>query len=207
VLAAVVIGVLMLRGSGSSQSSGSAPGPPGLDLAVTTGSDPIVGCYQWTNNAPVAITANHTVVAGAVSASWQVVNPAQHTYKFIWQRSIDTVTISPDQRSLSGTNQYGATVTGTRVAGASGLVGMWHWAYNVPGTVPTVTVYPNGTYVAATALGTWKAIDASRGSYALTWSDPPTDSITLSPDGTAISGVDQWGLTTSAVKANICGGK
>jgi hypothetical protein len=210
VLAAVVLGAMLLRGGGNTPETPN-PSPllvvnPNPGPTPGTGDDPIMGCFQWTNNSPVVIHANHTLVAGALTARWEVVNAAQRAYQFTWPRSTDTVTISSDQRSLSGTNQYGALVSGARISGSSGLVGIWNWSYSVPGTVPPVTVYPNGTYLAGTAQGLWQPVDASHGIYALTWSDPPRDSVTLSADGSRISGVDQWGLTTSAVRAESCAG-
>ncbi len=165
---------------------------------VESGPDPIVGCYQWFNNAPVVIHADGTLVGGPFTARWRQVNAAARTYTFTWPEATDTVTISLDQRSLSGVNQYGFQTSGTRTAGSSGLVGIWRWPNGVP-----VTVYPDGSFAAATFRGRWQAIDASRGIYTLTWPNP-VDSVTLSADGTVVSGKNQYGVAISGVKTQPC---
>jgi hypothetical protein len=177
-----------------------------VDPGPIPSGDPIVGCYQWFNNVAIVIGTDHTIAGGGITGTWQLVSAAQRAYQFTWPKSIDTVTIMANQQSLSGMNQYGYSVSGTRIAGSSGLEGTWQWTYSVPLIVPPVIVDPAGTYSAGTALGTWQAIDALRGTYALTWSDPPRDSVTLSADGSRISGADQWGLTTSGTRTASCAG-
>ena len=203
VIAVVVLAVIMLRGGGGSQGTASAPisnpsitttNPPGSTNPTTNsnpianavastqlpaakaGTDPIVGCYQWFNNAPVVIHENGTMVGGPFTARWRVVNAAQRTYTFTWPEAVDTVTISPDQQSLSGGNQYGYPTSGTRISGSTGLVGAWKWPNGA-----MVIMSGDGTFMvfsAASLHGKWKAVDASRGIYTLTWPDP-VDSVTL----------------------------
>jgi hypothetical protein len=211
VLAAVVLVVMLLRGRGNSPTAVIVPPPspvvnpnpgpspsPGLKLNAGPGSDPIVGCYQWFNNAPVVIHADHTVVGGPFTARWQLVSAARRAYTFTWPEATDTVTISPDQRSLSGANQYGFPASGTRLAGSSGLIGTWRWPNGVP-----VAVDPDGAFSAGPFRGKWQAVDAARGIYALTWPDP-VDSVTLSADGSLVSGANQYGVTISGVRTEPC---
>ncbi len=127
-------------------------------------------------------------------------------YQIIWPRSVDTVMIAPDQGTLAGSNQYGVSLSAYRMAGSRGFVGNWVWKYSILVAVPTVVVNPNGTVLAGPATGTWRAIDAARGTYAITWSDPPRDSVTLSPDGSTITGKNQWGVVVSAVRTAPCAG-
>jgi hypothetical protein len=161
--------------------------------------DPIVGCYQWFNNVPVVIRADGTMVGGPFTARWRRVSTVRHAYTFTWPEATDTVTISPDQQSLKGSNQYGFPTSGTRIAGSSGLVGTWRWPNGVP-----VTVSRDGKFSAASFHGRWRAIDASRGIYALTWPNP-VDSVTLSADGSRVSGANQYGVPISGV-AEPCAG-
>lgn len=218
-MAALIIGIVLLRGGEHSQSATTNPSPniatPKSEppqappsAAITAppqiakaSIDPIAGCYQWFNNQPVKIHPDGTMLAaGTIVGRWRQVNAAQRAYTFTWPPAVDTVTISADQRSLSGGNQYGYSTSGNRSAGSTGLVGTWIWPNGVP-----VTVSPNGTFSAATFTGTWRVSDASRGIYTLTWPGP-MDSVTLSADGTQVSGQNQYGVAISGTKTEPCGG-
>jgi hypothetical protein len=180
-------------GKSSSEVAPSIP-PPAV---AKSDADPIVGCYQWFNNSPVVIHVDGTIVGGPFTGHWRLVNAARHAYTFTWPEVNDTVTIAPDQRSLSGGNQYGFPTSGTRLSGSSGLVGTWSWPNGV-----AVTVSPNGTFSAAAFHGRWQAIDASRGIYALTWPGP-VDSVTLS-GGSRVSGANQYGVAISGTRTEPC---
>ncbi|MGA2428543.1 MAG: toll/interleukin-1 receptor domain-containing protein [Candidatus Acidiferrum sp.] len=184
--------------AGKAPASSSREGQPAALPNVKTGSDPIVGCYQWFNNAPVVIHADGTMVGGPFTGHWRLVSAARHAYTFTWPEATDTVTISPDQRSLNGGNQYGYPASGTRIAGSRGLVGTWRWSNGVP-----LTVYSDGGFSAAAFRGRWQAIDTSRGMYTLTWPNP-VDSVTLS-GGSRISGANQYGVAISGVRTEPCG--
>jgi hypothetical protein len=178
------------------------PGP----VAPPPGPDPIVGCYQWYNGAPVVIRSDHTMTGGPFTAQWQVVNAAQRTYTFTWpQPGIDLVAVSTNQRALSGENQYGITLTGARIAGRSGLVGVWNAFSGVP---MTITFNANGSYSATMAtgtfLGSWQPKYGSPNVYTMTGADLPRDTVTLSADGSRLSGADQFGLATSGVRTEPC---
>ncbi len=178
----------------------TAPAPSPSAPAVKAGVDPIVGCYQWFNNAPVVIRADGTMAGGPFTGHWRVVNAARHAYAFTWPEATDTVTISPDQRSLSGGNQYGFPTSGTRIAGTAGLVGTWRWSNG-----ESVIVSPNGAFSGGAFRGTWRATDSSRRIYELTW-PKPMDSVTLQAGGTRVSGENQYGVAISGVKTGACGG-
>lgn len=162
-------------------------------------SDPIVGCYRWFNNASVVVRADRTITGGPFTGHWRVADAARHTYTLAWPEAVvDTITISPDQRSLSGANQYGYPVSGTRISGISGLPGSWRWPNGVP-----VIVSPNGAISAGPARGRWQALDPSRGVYTLTW-PAPVDTVTLS--GSRISGMNQYGIAISGTRSGACAG-
>jgi hypothetical protein len=111
------------------------------------------------------------------------------------------VTLSADQKSLSGGNQYGGVDKATRTAGTSGLVGSWNW---VDVVTSKVTVRADGTFSAASSTatwhGTWKAVSGSARSYALTSSDLPKDNLTLTADNMTAYGSDQFGLKISGTR-------
>jgi hypothetical protein len=126
------------------------------------------------------------------------VDAARRAYTFTWPAAIDTVTIKPNQRSLSGSNQYGFPIAATRNAGAVGLVGTWTMSNHVP-----MVVSANGAFSAGNFSGTWQTVDASRGIYTLTW-PAPVDSVTLSADDQTISGANQYGVATSGTRVEPC---
>ena len=230
VLVVVAMG-LILRGRGSSAKGADAPGPtysPSSSSArgattdpkpsaATVGSqtvsqppspsqspssqstDPIVGCYQWFNNTQVVIRTDGTMVAGPFTARWRRAAVAYNAYTFTWPEVTDTVTISQNAQSLSGWNQYGFQISGTRLKGSGGLVGTWRWPNG-----RQVTVYPGGSFSSALFRGNWREVDASRGIYTLTWPNP-VDSVTLSPDSSRISGVNQYGVPISGVTMHCPG--
>jgi len=173
------------------------PGPaPGPNPAAAV--DPIVGCYHWFNNGSVFIHSNGVIQGGSFTGHWRLVSAAQRKYTFTWPAAIDTVTVTPDQRSLRGSNQYGYPIAATRIAGNFGLVGTWNLSNNVP-----MLVSANGTFSAAAFSGTWQTVDASRGIYTMTWPDP-VDSVTLSADDQTISGANQYGVATSGTRVQPC---
>jgi hypothetical protein len=171
--------------------------PPPRSTAVEPASDPIVGCYQWFNNAPVIIRADSTITGGPFTGHWRVIDASRHTYTFVWPEAVvDTITISPEQHTLSGGNQYGYSTSATRLPGTSGLPGIWQWPNGV-----LVTIYPSGTFSAGPLHGKWQALDPSRGVYKLYW-PAPVDTVTLS--GSRISGMNQYGIAISGTRTGSC---
>ena len=155
---------------------------------AATGADPIVGCYRWSNNVTVVIRSNGTIVGGPESGRWWVLNSVTRAYQFDWSaasKPVFTITISPDQRSFSGLNQYQYPLSATRTSGTFGLVGSWNLSNNVP-----MLVDPNGSFSSAAFKGSWQTVDAARGVYSLTW-PPLIDSVTLSTDARQITGANQ----------------
>jgi hypothetical protein len=209
VVAAVVLGVVLFKPkppgpipstlnpspSPSLVTPAPSPAPRPGPLAAA---DPIVGCYHWFNNGSVFIHSNGTILGGPFTGRWRLVNAAQHKYTFTWPEAIDTVTITANQHSLSGSNQYGYPIAATRTASTFGIVGAWTMSNNVP-----LLVSANGTFSAGTFSGTWQTVDASRGIYTLTWPDP-VDSVTLSADDQTISGANQYGVATSGTRVEPC---
>ena len=185
------------------------PNPPGAIVTpipktgptLATATDPIIGCFHWFNNVAVTIHSNGVIVGGPESGRWWVLNSVTRAYQFDWSatsKPVFTVNISPDQRSLSGLNQYQFPISATRTAGTFGLVGTWNLSNNVP-----MIVFPNGSFSSATFTGTWRAVDASRGVYSLTW-PPLIDSVTLSANAQQITGVNQYGVKISGTRTEPC---
>src|SRR5271155_3179737 len=89
--------------------SGSEVTPPANNAPATvkrtspsphSNVDPIVGCYQYSNGGPAVIHPDGTMKgSGPWIGRWAVVAPG-HVYTFTWPVMIETLTISPDQRSM-----------------------------------------------------------------------------------------------------------
>src|SRR6202167_3531576 len=174
--------------------------PAPKSSASNANADPIVGCYTWSNNSPVVFRADGTIGAGPFTGHWRLLDAQRRAYTFTWPVMIETLTGSPDQRTMSGGNQYGYPISGGRVTAGVGLAGAWHWANGW-----NVDVSPNGTFTSGTFRGTWRAVDASRGLYEMN-SPAPVDSVVLLGGGTRVAGANQYGVATSGVKTGVCGG-
>jgi hypothetical protein len=184
---------------------------PALALPHLPGVNPIVGCFQLSNGAVVTVLPNNKAIGGPFVASWQTVNAAQRMYAITWPQPVTSkVTISADQRSLTGGNQYGGNDTATRISGRSGLVGTWNWVDVVTTSRVTVTSDNSsnsaGTFTNvssnATWHGKWQATGAQ--SYTMTFSDLPLQKLTLTADGSRLSGTDQYANLISATRAATC---
>ncbi len=213
VVAAIVLGFIFLRPKppganpstvnpspnpiGATPTPGPTPGPAPGPTPGPSAADPIVGCYHWFNNGSVFIHSNGVILGGPFTGHWRLVSAAQHKYTFTWPEAIDTITIAADQRSLTGSNQYGYPISATRSVGL-GLVGIWTLSNGVP-----MVVSAGGNFTAATLSGTWQTVDASRGIYTMSWPDP-VDSVTLSADLQTIAGKNQYGVATSGTRIEPC---
>jgi hypothetical protein len=183
---------------------------PALALPHLPGVNPIVGCFQWSNGGEVFVYPSNKVIGGPFVANWQTVNAAQRMYAITWPQPVTSkVTISADQRSLTGGNQYGGTDTATRISGSSGLVGTWNW-FDVVAIKVTVTSDNSsnsaGTFTEVSSNANWHGKWQSTGaqSYTLMFSDLPMDRLTLTADGSRLSGGDQYGLAISGTRAAAC---
>ncbi len=175
-----------------------SPAPSTPAARTTVNRDPLVGCYHWFNNAPVVVHSNGVVEGGPFKGRWQVLNASQRTYRLMWPENVETYTLSPDQRAISGTSMYGYSVLASRTAGSGGLIGTWRWPNGA-----LVTIYSNGTFICGPFNGTWKTMDASRGTYTITWPGP-IDSIALDPSDTRLTGGNQYGIAVSGVRTEPC---
>jgi len=187
-------------GGGNTVTPGAKKTPSPRSASTNANVDPIVGCYQWFNNAPVVIRADGTMGESPFIGHWRLVDAERRAYTFTWPVMVETLTVAPDQRSMSGGNQYGYPISGGRVTGSAGLVGTWHWANGW-----NVAVAPNGTFVSGTFRGTWRTVDAAHGLYEMNWPSP-MDSVVLLGGGTRVAGSNQYGVATSGVKTGSCGG-
>ena len=139
-------------------------------------------------------TVNHTK---GYTARWQPLGGNQH--RLTWNNgAIDTLTLSPDGRAMDGTNNYGNTVHVTCAGGSTPVpgtapmctpVGTWNWVGN-----ETVTINADGTVNHTKGYtARWQPLGGNQ--YRLTWNNGAVDTLTLSPDGRAMDGTNNYGNT------------
>ncbi len=78
----------------------------------------ITGMWRWYNGVIINISASGTLSAPGLAGSWQNTGPG--TYSFTWPSPVDTVTMTGDHQRVSGANQYGFSMGGTRDAVCGG---------------------------------------------------------------------------------------
>jgi hypothetical protein len=175
----------------------SAPAPPpARKPASAANSNPITGCWLVNGASPYTVHADGTISAGPFTGHWRDLGNGHYT--FTWPDMIETLTVAPDQRTMSGGNQYGFPITGGRTSGTVGLAGTWHWANNW-----IVNVSPNGTFTSGQWSGTWRTADASRGIYEMTW-PKPVDQVLLLGGGARIQASNQYGVSSYSLRAGNC---
>lgn len=182
-------------GSGSKIPSASRT-RPSANTPGNSSADPVVGCWRWFNNTSVAINSNGLVTAGTFTAQWRQVDSSRRVYTLTWPEAIDSVTLSPDGRTMAGGNQYGYQMSATRLIGAQGLPGTWRWYNNA-----VVTIQPGGSFFVGNISGRWSGSGLS---YSLTW-PKPVDTLTLSGDHSHLDGHNQFGIHISGTKTGDCG--
>ncbi len=83
-------------------------------LALT---DPIVGRWKWFNEHIAILRADGTGSDGKMECTWKIGTGPDRSYELSWAagKYIDQVAISPDANRLSGSNQNGNAISGTKI--------------------------------------------------------------------------------------------
>jgi TIR domain len=79
----------------------------------------IVGSWRWPNGAIVSVRPDGHFAVANFAGRWEMT--PQGSYALTWPKPIDTVTVSADFRRLSGANQYGIRISGTKMNSCSGI--------------------------------------------------------------------------------------
>ena len=164
-------------------SSPSARGAPTQSSAP----DALVGCWRYSTGLVVKVDKDGTMAMGQVKGKWRQADAAKRVYVWNWPEIQDNAIVSADGKTLTETNPW-FTLNATRMAGESGIVGMWQW----PGGALILTIRPDNTFTAGPISGRWQAANLGDRTYTLIW-PPPIHTGTLAPDGQKFSGADQYG--------------
>jgi hypothetical protein len=186
------------EGQGGGSAGGPAPGVPTL-----------VGSWTWFNGATVDFRADGTGEASnGLTATWRRLDDGRLEIQWAEPgqppRFTDTVRLSADGRTLSGDNQYGASVGATSVSPPEPvgrtLLGTWRW-----GNGATVECRADGTCTASTGFsGPWRALGPV-GEFEIRWGragqpDQFIDTFTIAPGGRELEGKNQFGVAVSAAR-------
>lgn len=84
-------------------------------IAYGAGCESAVGEWKWFNGGNVTLQQNQTIVVGGkLAGKWECTNPARAVLTMRWNAGfIDVMTVAGDR--ISGKNQHGAIVSGTRI--------------------------------------------------------------------------------------------
>lgn len=103
---------VVLSPDGGGLSGGNQYGVAMTATRVSPGQG-LAGAWRWYNGVIVNIEANGTFSAMTTRGRWQ--STGGSSYKLVWPGPVDTVTMSPDHLQVSGANQYGFSISGTKM--------------------------------------------------------------------------------------------
>lgn len=161
------------------------------------GSDPFVGCWQYSNGLPLNVRTDGSMTLGQLAGRWSGGGAARKPYTLSWPEVIDRAVLSPDGRTLQETSPW-FSIAAARASGASDITGKWQWPNGV-----VLNIRPDGTFSAGTIAGSWKPATPAERAFVLTW-PRLTHTGSLTPDNQRLNGADQYGNPFSAVKADVC---
>jgi hypothetical protein len=101
-----------LSPDGGGLSGGNQYGVPMTATRVSPG-EGLAGAWRWYNGVIVNIQPNGTFSAMTTGGHWQ--SAGGNSYRLTWPGPIDTVTMSSDHQRVSGANQYGFAISGTKM--------------------------------------------------------------------------------------------
>lgn len=148
----------------------------------------VVGCWKWSNGVYIILNKDGSAKNGNVNANWKVKDAATESYTIIWPPILDTLTLSKDGKSLSGTNSFGLPVSAIRISGnIQSVAGQWQWVNGLK-----VVLAANKSVVAGPFKGSWSKKGAK---YVIAW--PVIDSVEVSSNKNELKGSNQFGPFTA----------
>jgi len=154
----------------------------------------ITGCWLY-NNIRLQVEADGRITGFLMPGTWRAEGGSR--YSMTWPSIVETVHVSPDGRSLAGTNNYGPAVSAQRIApggaGSMSLAGTWQWNNGA-----TVLASDNGAIATGPVQGRW--LSQGGGTYRIDWGLIPVDQLDLSPDGRTLSGQNNFGAKVGGTR-------
>ena len=152
----------------------------------------LVGCWRWSNNANIKVSANGMANNGFGSGPWSATG--SNRYSIAWPDFTGSITLAADGQSLNAVDVLGVRSTAKRLQpGARDFPGVWQWDNGL-----IVTIANDGSMSAGNLRGTW---NGSGRQYTIAW--PIVDDIVVAMDGKSLAGQNQFGGFT-ATKQAVC---
>jgi len=161
-------------------------------VTETSNAGGLIGCWSY-NALLITVGRDGTVTGFLDGGRWA--SSGEHQYVITWPRSVDTMTLSADGRSLSGRNNYGGPgVAGIRAAGDSNsIAGQWQWTNGQP-----TVFHEDGSVTNGPVAGRWTRV--SDNTIRIVWEYAFVDWLTVAPDGQSISGKNQLGMVVGGTR-------
>ena len=112
------VDAVTMSGDGNGLTGGNQYGFPMSATRVTPGAG-IAGTWRWGNGAIVLIRPDGTFTVGPFAGRWRATGA--DTFNLTWPNPVDSVTVSSDSQRISGHNQYGIAISGTRTSESCGV--------------------------------------------------------------------------------------
>jgi len=166
-----------------------------VKVAASPVEDGLVGCWLY-NTLSLRIFPDGQVTGFLNGGRWSHGNSNQ--YLVTWPKFVDTVKLSQDGRSLTGSDIYGgAPISAQRLSGGpQGFPGLWQWNNGL--AVIAVTVSEDGSVTAGPLNGKWTALGGQ--TFRVSWTHFPIDQVEMSADRRTLSGQNQWGFKVAATR-------
>jgi hypothetical protein len=106
---------LRLSADGRTLSGTNNYGGPGVTGSRAAGdSNSLAGSWQWPNGQPTVFRTDGSVANGPIPGRWTRLQDG--AIRIVWEFAVvDQLSLSPDGGFLSGRNQLGIPIRGTRV--------------------------------------------------------------------------------------------
>jgi len=158
----------------------------------------LVGCWQWPAGHHLTVKTNGIANAKnfAFDGEWKSTNSFKRQYRIVWPEAIYRMQLSKNGKILKGANQFSIPLTAIRKSGKSKTepTGSWTWGAGI-----VVNILPNHTIQSNDIKGKWHKTDDI---YYINW--PSIDKVTISKDGSKLSGVNSLGFASSAIRDVNC---
>jgi hypothetical protein len=183
---------------------------------VSAAFDPgvIAGRWSWVSGQQLEISDDGTlkVWSGGTqinSARWECTDRNSRSYTFMHQQGgwIDNVVLSADYKTITGRNQVGSSLSGTRISGVSAafdpgvIAGRWSWVSGQQLEISddgTLKVWSGNTQINSAR---WECTDRNSRSYTFRHQQGGwIDNVVLSADYKTITGRNQVGSSLSGTR-------
>ena len=153
----------------------STPNKPLVASASAT-----AGCWKLQNLPDLILKPDNTATSGGFNG--QVRTLADSRFEILWDRFIDTLTLSGNKKNLNGKNNYNWPITANKTAGSThSVVGVWDWGSATVEFKANHSVSLNGI-----PAGQWRI--KSNGQVEINWDSRLNYTFTTPPGGSALYG-------------------